>query len=121
MHELVHVVQNYSSPRDKPQGEPTPGWIVEGIADYVRWYLYEPQSKGADLTPIQRAKARHDASYRVTANFLNWVSGQHDQKLVPELNSAARAGKYSPQLWEDWTGHSLSELGELWRASGGGN
>ena len=43
MHELVHVVQQY---RRRP-----PGWLVEGIPDYIRWYLYEPQSRGAEISP----------------------------------------------------------------------
>ena len=118
VHELVHVVQSYPGPREKPQAEPTPGWIVEGIADYVRWYLYEPQSKGAELTPAQLAAARHDASYRVTANFLDWVSRKHDRELVPKLNAASRAGKYSTQLWTDRTGLPLSELAENWKQMG---
>ena len=33
IHELCHVVQSY------PNGNPL--WVTEGIADYVRWAIYE--------------------------------------------------------------------------------
>jgi hypothetical protein len=31
------------------------------------------------------------------------------------LNAAAREGKYAEQLWKDWTGKTVQELGEEWR------
>ena len=41
VHELFHVVQGgYRR---------APGWLTEGIADYVRWYLFEPGSHGCDM------------------------------------------------------------------------
>jgi len=40
VHEMVHVVQNYKHYNDTE----APGWLVEGIADYVRWFFYEPLS-----------------------------------------------------------------------------
>jgi hypothetical protein len=35
IHETVHVVQGYRLPGN-------PGWLVEGIADYIRFFKYEP-------------------------------------------------------------------------------
>ena len=50
VHELVHVVQEYGrARRENPEATRSPGWLVEGLADYIRWFLYEPQSHGADL------------------------------------------------------------------------
>ncbi|HUL51128.1 MAG TPA: basic secretory protein-like protein [Candidatus Nitrosotalea sp.] len=116
VHELVHIVQDYGrARRTNPEATRTPGWLVEGIADYIRWFLFEPQTKGAEITERNLPRARYDASYRITANFLNWVTLNHDKMIVPKLNAAAREGKYSEQLWKDWTGKSVTELGEAWR------
>ncbi len=35
VHETVHCVQSY-------RGRGNPGWLVEGVADYVRFFQYEP-------------------------------------------------------------------------------
>jgi len=116
VHELVHVVQQYGLARkNNPNATRTPGWIVEGIPDYIRWFLYEPESKGAEITTRNIAKARYDSSYRVTGNFLNWVTEKYDKHIVATINAAARAGKYDEQLWKDSTGKSLPELGTEWR------
>jgi hypothetical protein len=37
-----------------------PGWLVEGIPDYIRWFQYEPQSHGADAS-LFRARAQSPA------------------------------------------------------------
>ncbi len=115
VHELVHVVQNYWGKRSQPRAQTTPGWIVEGIADYVRWFLYEPHSRGADITEGNLAKANYDSSYRVTANFLNWVTQNCDKEFVRKLNAAAREGRYDESLWKDWTGKTVQELGGEWK------
>ncbi len=38
VHELVHVVQQIHNRK-------SPGWLIEGVADYLRWFKYEPESK----------------------------------------------------------------------------
>ena len=117
VHELVHVVQQYGLSRHNPRATPTPGWVTEGIADYVRWFLYEPQSHGAEVSARDAAKARYDASYRTTANFLNWVVTKYDPELVTRLNAAARAGTYTDDFWRQRTGHTAAELAEEWKAA----
>ena len=75
VHELVHVVQNFGrGRRDNPSATRTPGWLVEGMADYIRWFLYEPETRGAEITSRNIGRARYDASYRISGNFLNWVT-----------------------------------------------
>lgn len=113
VHELVHVVQQYGR---APRGAPRPGWLVEGIADYVRWFLYEPETRGAEITRRNLERARYDGSYRISANFLHWATENHDPKLVPTLNAALRQGSYSADLWRERTGKSVEELGADWRA-----
>jgi len=106
IHEASHVVQHYRSRRN-------PSWLVEGVADYVRFILYEP----ANIGRLNVAKARHDQSYRVTARFLDYVSRKYDKDLVLKLNKAMREGKYSEDLFKEWTGKPLSDLGTEWKES----
>ena len=84
VHESVHVVQQY------PHGD-APGWIVEGMADYVRWFRYEPQSHGADIVWMRKQgktfSPHYDDSYRVSANFLSWVTEKYDSNAVTEVNA----------------------------------
>jgi hypothetical protein len=107
VHETVHCVQNY-------RARGNPGWLVEGVADYVRFFRYEPGRLGVKLTP---ERARYDASYRVTAAFLAFVSDRYDPQLVTKLNAVMRQGKYDPGVWKALTGKSVEELGQEWRQS----
>ncbi|MBP7052857.1 MAG: DUF1080 domain-containing protein [Phycisphaerae bacterium] len=116
VHELVHVVQNYGlARRNNPNATRTPGWVVEGIADYIRWFLYEPQTRGAEITARSIDRARYDGNYRVSGNFLNWIVGTCDKDIVTKLNAAAREGRYSEDLWKEATGRTLQELGDEWK------
>ena len=116
VHELVHVVQDYGRVRrPNPGATRAPGWLVEGLADYVRWFCYEPESKGAEITERNLSRAKYDASYRTTANFLNWVAQGNDKEIIRKLNAAARTGNYSEQLWKEYTGKTLPELGASWK------
>lgn len=116
VHEMVHVVQDYQRMGRGRRGPP--GWIVEGIPDYIRWFLYEPESKGALLSKKMLTNAKHDASYRTTANFIDWVIRTHDSRgdLLQRLNTAARTGKYSSDLWKELTGKTENELADIWRS-----
>jgi hypothetical protein len=106
VHETVHCVQNY-------KGRGNPGWLVEGIADYVRFWRYEP-GKAGRLTP---ERARYDGSYRTTAAFLAFVTEKYDRQAVPKLNAACREGRYTPEAWRTLTGKSVEELNQEWRQS----
>ena len=101
LHELVHVIQQY-----KTRGNP--GWLVEGIADYLRWYQYEPAAHRPKLR--NPARARYSDSYKTTAGFLEYVAAHHDHELVVRLNAAMRQGRYRAGIWKDCTGLSVQEL-----------
>ncbi len=116
VHEMVHVVQNYWRPRRDRSLAPTPGWLSEGIPDYIRWFLFEPQSKGAEITEGNLALAKYDGSYRVSGNFLDWVTRTYDKEIVRKLNAAAREGIYTEELWKDVTGKTVKELGNEWKS-----
>jgi hypothetical protein len=118
VHEMVHVVQSYQGRRQRnARRAPTPGWIVEGIPDYIRWFVYEPQSGGAKLSKGARANAKHDASYRVSANFIDWALRTYDSDgtFLSKLNAAAREGRYSTTVWQELTGKTEDELALAWK------
>jgi hypothetical protein len=106
VHETAHCVQQY-------KGRNNPGWLVEGVADYVRFFNYEAKKPGK-LPP---EKAKYDGSYRTTAAFLDYVCETHDKEAVRKLNAAMRQGKYDEKLWKDITGKSLEDLGRDWQKS----
>ncbi len=107
VHELTHVVQHYTR-------GPRPGWLVEGIADYVRFFRYEPVS----ARPHPKAnRAHYTDSYRTTAHFLNWAQEAYDKDLVVKLNTACRHGKYTEELWKEYTGKPLADLEAEWKVA----
>ncbi len=113
VHEIVHVVQFGSGVSNRGQRPPT--WVTEGVADYIRWFLYEPQAHGAEITKRNWANAKYDASYRVTANFYDYVIKNHEKDLMKKLNLATHEG-YTPDLWKQWTGKTAEELNDDWKA-----
>jgi len=105
IHELVHVVQQYGRSRG---GRRNPGWLVEGIADYIRWFRFEPKSLRPRPDPD---RANYTDSYRTTAAFLNYVVESVDADLIRKLNATMREGRYRPEVWKEWTGKTA---GDLW-------
>ncbi len=106
VHEMVHVVQSY------PTYDPV--WLVEGIADYVRWFNYEAVDHRPHPNP---AKANARDSYQTTGAFLDWATKKYDPDLVPKLNAAFQANAYKESLFKDYTGKTLDELNDEWKAS----
>ncbi len=106
VHELTHVVQAY------PPGGP--GWLVEGIADYIRIVHFEPQAKRPKLDP---AKASYKDAYKTTAMFLEWIELHHTAGVVVKMNAALRAGAYKDELWTNITGKTVDELWALFMKS----
>lgn len=116
VHEMGHVVQNYWRARmTRRNPTDTPGWVTEGICDYIRWFLYEPKSRGAGIAAERVDGANYDKSYRTTANFLDWAVTERDKDLLQKLNAAAREGRYDEGLWKEWTGKTLQELNAEWK------
>ena len=106
VHETVHVVQNY-------RGGNKPGWLVEGIADYIRFFKYEPGKIGR----MNPDRVRYDGSYRQSAAFLAYVTQKYDKELVRKINALLREGKYKEEVFKELTGKTVEELGEEWKAS----
>ncbi len=102
VHELVHVIQGYRS--DAPK------WLVEGMADYVRFYYFEPVT----ARPLNLGRLPATTGYTVTAQFLDWVVRTYNAKLIPQLNKALYDGVYSDEIWKGLTGKSLEQLNIEW-------
>jgi len=49
-------------------------------------------------------------SYRISANFIDWVSRTHKKDLARLINDDARNGRYQENLWKKHTGKSLQKL-----------
>ncbi len=102
VHELFHVVQSY--PRQKGDV----GWLTEGLADYVRFWQYEPQTKQRQ---IDREKASYRNSYRVTAAFLGWLEKKSPGSAV-KLNAQMRKGGNDESIFKSVIG---TDVDTLWR------
>ena len=101
VHEMTHLIQNY------PRNEKNVGWLVEGIADYVRWWRYEPEAPRPRIDP---AKAKYTDAYRTTAYWLAWVARKYDMRLVPALDKELRRGKDPMPVFEKITGKDADAL-----------
>lgn len=106
IHELTHVAQAY------PKYDPV--WLVEGIADYVRWFNFEPVSSRPHPNPD---KASYHDSYRTTASFLDYCVRTYDKDLVKKLDAALKSDTYSEAIFQKSTGKSLDQLNTEWLAS----
>jgi hypothetical protein len=101
VHEIMHIVQNYAS---------APGWITEGIADYVRhYYGVNNAAAGWHLQPPV-AGSSHTNGYGVAARFFIWIEQRHEFELVELLDASIRGGSYQPTLWVSYTGHTVEQL-----------
>jgi hypothetical protein len=99
IHELCHVVQSYH--------KPVPGWVTEGIADYVRWFKYEPATHRPHVNPRH---AKYTDGYQTTAAFFDWIVRTKDRSFVRRLNTAARDGKYGDDLFRQYAHEPLDKL-----------
>lgn len=103
-HEVMHIVQNYH--------HHNPGWLTEGIADYVRYIFGVNNSKGAWRLPDYRPGQNYRNAYRITARFLVWAEQNKAPTLVDQLDTALRNGSYTPSIWTKLTGKSVDALWE---------
>ncbi len=108
IHEMTHAIQDYHGvPKDA-------GWLTEGIADYIRYWHYEPEVPHCRIDP---AKASYRDGYSTTGSFLAWLIVKYDRRAVRQLDAALRAGKYSDAVFEQITGKSLDPLWQEFIAS----
>ena len=101
IHELVHVIQNY------PGGK-GPVWVTEGIADYLRWAIFE--GKPAEKFPKPQDPEGFKKGYQPAAGFFLWLETYKSPGIVRPLNTAMRKGQYSPEIFVDATGQTVEAL-----------
>ncbi|WEK33654.1 MAG: basic secretory protein-like protein [Candidatus Pseudobacter hemicellulosilyticus] len=102
-HETMHIVQSY------PWGA-GPGWITEGIADYVRHTTGVDNKGGGWSLPEFKKEHSYENAYRVTARFLLWIEQTKKKGFVKKLDAAMRTKTYSPAIWAELTGKNVDEL-----------
>lgn len=100
VHELTHLVQRY------PRNKVDTGWLVEGIADYVRWWRYEPEAPRPRIDP---AKNKYTDAYRTTASWLAWTSRKYNMGLVPALDRDLKKGDDPAPTFQKLTGKKYQE------------
>lgn len=102
-HEVMHITQSYP-------GDAGPGWVTEGIADYVRYKMgVDNAGAGWTLTPFSTTQSYNNA-YRITARFFVWTEQHYNKKLVKKLDTAMRGKTYDSSLWKTLTGKTVDEL-----------
>lgn len=97
IHETFHLIQAY------PKYQPV--WLTEGIADYVRYFIFEPK-----IGKAYRPKASYKKGYLPAAAFLAWVTNKYNPELIIELNQAKHKGSYTPEIFKKLTKKTLDEL-----------
>lgn len=105
VHEIAHAVQSY--------GNDIPMWLVDGIADYVRFFRW----RTGELGHINPDRAHYYGSYRITASFLNYLVEHYDPDIVRKLNQACREGRYRDSIFVSLTGKKVDALGAEWHAT----
>ena len=99
MHELTHAAQCYR--RNEPL------WLVEGMAEYVRFWMYETPEKRPHINPTTD---NYRQGYIAAAALLAWIEKTYDPKIIPKLNTAIQQQTYTDKLFHQATGKSLDEL-----------
>ena len=102
-HEVMHIVQGYP-------GGAGPGWLTEGIADYVRYTYGVNNEAGKWSLPNYDASHAYTKSYRITARFLVWLEKNKKKNMVTKLDGAMRSKTYTADIWKELTGKTLDEL-----------
>ena len=100
VHEVVHVVQLY------PEFEP--GWVTEGVANYIRWHLYE--KKPLYWFPIGEDEKGYEAAYRITGGFFLWIVIHKNEDFIKILNTYMKGCEYKDSIFFQYTGNDLDAL-----------
>jgi Peptidase of plants and bacteria len=100
IHELTHAIQEYNLQKTQHAG-----WLAEGIADYVRYFEFEPEKP---LAPSPNKTYRD--GYRTAAAFLNWVARTYDARLIEKLHAHLQADTYTDNVFMELTGRPLDRL-----------
>jgi hypothetical protein len=101
-HEVMHIVQAYTGG--------APGWLTEGIADYVRYKYGVNNGPAGWSLPAWSPSQNYTDAYRVTARFLAWLEIHVRASIVNDLNTALRNRTYTSNTWRQLTGKTVDQL-----------
>lgn len=105
-HEATHVIQHY------PKYDPV--WLVEGIADYVRYYIVEP---GTPRAHFDINKSSYKNGYQPAAGLLDYVQRTYGNNAIVRINAALREDTYKDDLFKELTGKDLDQLWQDFKQS----
>jgi hypothetical protein len=104
VHEGMHIVQAYSFGN-------VPGWLTEGIADFVR-DEFGLSNIGWSLQQYRYGQ-HYTNGYGVAASFLQWIDANYPgggSSRVDQLDDLLRSGQYTDSIWVQWTGQDVDHL-----------
>lgn len=104
VHELFHIVQNGYVDTD-----PFVPALTEGLADYARATYASIPSGSWQLARYEEGQSYMD-SYRVTGGFLSWIAQTRGETVLIRLNRALHEGRYTADIWAEYTGETLDDL-----------
>jgi hypothetical protein len=101
LHELTHWQQQYRGGG--------PRWFTEGVAEYMRYYCYEPPARPRKINP-DRFDFKAAYGWDGSAALIDWLVRTKDKDALVKLNAVART-KWRDSVWQDLFGKTLDELG----------
>jgi hypothetical protein len=99
LHEFTHAIMR------APGYDATTGWLIEGIADYVRDVL----GFDASWTRAYYERGKALAGYQTTAHFLAWLEEQHPG-TVRAIAAKLSIGTYTDEAFEELSGEPLPRI-----------
>ncbi|MEG4813420.1 basic secretory protein-like protein [Microcoleus sp. K5-D4] len=98
VHEMAHVAQNYQ--------KSVPGWLVEGIADYIRFRMgYSDSSKLSCRNNLHYSSS----VYSCAPAFVNYIE-KTNNGVIAKLNAALKQEGYKDELFSKYTGKTVEQL-----------
>ncbi|ODM94871.1 hypothetical protein Ocin01_11806 [Orchesella cincta] len=95
VHEMAHIIQGYRK---------CDGWVTEGLADWVRYWHYEPNRKPGK----PGAGSHYTNGYGVSAYFLDWINSRWDP-MNYWINKDCREGTYDVSIFPRLTGKTVDQ------------
>ena len=100
IHETTHVAQAYPRVREV--------WAMEGMTDYIRYFVTEPRSK--NTWRVNPKTSKYTDSYGVTASFFNWIVQEKDPEFIRKIHRVFRSSQSVERFSEQEYGATLAEL-----------
>lgn len=100
IHETTHIAQAYPRVREV--------WAMEGMTDYIRYFITEPRSKNHWGVDPERSK--YTDSYGTTATFYDWIVRNKDPEFILKIHRVFRSRQSVEQFCRQEYDTTLEEL-----------